>query len=235
MKRRKILNLEDVSFSYKRNEPFLENVNFSIYENDFVGVVGPNGGGKTTLLKLILGLLKPDKGKITIFGKKPKRARTKIGYLPQFKNIDFEFPITAYEIVLLNRLGNKLIKKFNEEDKKAVKESMKRLKIWNLKDKTLNELSGGEKQRVFVARAISNNPEILLLDEPASNLDIHIQNDLYEMLKKLNKEIAIMIVEHNLNIVSKYAKEIVCINKCKSHSVKYHNSDSLYVEDLYNV
>ena len=232
--RKEIVKLEKVNFSYGKEE-FLNDITLPIYEDDFLGIIGPNGGGKTTLLKLILGLLKPKKGKIKVFGKTPKKARREIGYLSQFKNVDFDFPITAYEIVLLSKVGNKLIKKYSKEDKEAVKKSMKELGIWKLRDKKLNELSGGEKQRIFVARALANKPKILLLDEPMSNLDTHMQEEFYKILKELNKKMAIVIVEHDLEMVSRYAKEVVCINKCKTHTLRYHSIDSLKREGICHV
>ncbi len=234
MKRKEIIRLEKVTFSYGKEE-FLKDITLPIYEDDFLGIIGPNGGGKTTLLKLILGLLEPKKGKISVFGKSPKKARHEIGYLSQFKNIDFDFPISAHEIVLLSRVGSDLIKKYSKTDKDAVKKSMKEIGIWNLRDKKLNELSGGEKQRVFVARALANEPKVLLLDEPMSNLDIHIQEEFYKILKELNKKIAIVIVDHDLEMVSKYAKEVVCVNKCKTHTLRYHDADSFKMKETCHV
>ncbi len=232
MARKEIIKLENVFFSYN-NEEFLKNINLSIYEDDFLGIIGPNGGGKTSLLKLILGLLKPKKGKIQVFGKTPKEGRESIGYLSQFKNIDFDFPITAFEIVLLSRVGKKLFKRHSIQDKEAAEKAIKSLGIWHLKNKTLSELSGGEKQRVFVARALANEPKVLLLDEPLSNLDMHIQEEFYKILKQLNKKIAIVVVDHDLGMVSKYAKEIVCINKCKTHAIKCHDINRLKIKELY--
>lgn len=226
MKRKEIITLEDVNFSYGKEE-FLKDITLPIYEDDFLGIIGPNGGGKTTLLKLILGLLTPRRGKITVFGTTPKEGREHIGYLSQFKNIDFDFPITAYEVVLLSRVGKKLVKHYSREDKEAVEKAMKKLRIWKHRQKKLNELSGGEKQRVFAARALANEPKILILDEPMANLDIHIKEEFYKILKELNKKIAIVIVDHDLEMVAKYAKEVVCINKCKTHTLRYHTADSL--------
>jgi zinc transport system ATP-binding protein len=234
MERKEIIKLEKVTFSYAKEE-FLKDITLSIYEDDFLGIIGPNGGGKTTILKLILGLLEPKNGKISVFGKSPKKARREIGYLSQFKNIDFDFPITAYEIVLLSRVGDRLLKRFSKADKEAVENVMKKLGIWKIKDKKLNELSGGEKQRVFVARAIANEPKVLILDEPMSNLDIHIQEEFYKILKKLSKNIAIVIVDHDLEMVAKYAKEVVCVNKCKTHALRYHNADSLKMKEMCHV
>ncbi len=231
MNRKEIIKLNDVCFSYSK-EDFLKNINLSIYKKDFLGVVGPNGGGKTTLLKLILGLLKPKKGKIKVFGKTPKKGREQIGYLSQFKDIDFNFPITAQEIVLLSRVGKKLFKQYSEEDRKMAEKTLKSLGIWHLRNNKLCELSGGEKQRVFVARAVANEPKALLLDEPMSNLDIHIQEEFYKILKELNKKIAIVIVDHDLEMLSKYAKEVVCINKCNTNTIKYHKTSSLKMKEM---
>lgn len=234
MKRKEIIKLENVSFSYG-NEEFLKDITLPIYEDDFLGIIGPNGGGKTTLLKLILGLLQPKKGKISVFGKTPRKARQEMGYLSQFKDIDFDFPVTAQEIILLSKVSKKLIKKYSKKDKESAKKAMKELGIWNLRDKKLNELSGGEKQRVFVARALANEPKILILDEPMSNLDIHIQEEFYKILKKLNKKIAIVIVDHDLEMVAKYAKEVVCINKCKTHTLRYHEAGSIKMKEICHV
>lgn len=226
MDREEIVKVENVSFSYTKEE-FLKNISFSIYKDDFLGIIGPNGGGKTTLLKLIIGVLKPQKGKIDVFNKTAKKGREEIGYLSQFKNIDFDFPITVREIVLLSRIKNKLIKKYSKEDIKIAEKIMKKLDIYKLKDKQIGEISGGEKQRVFVARALASEPKLLVLDEPMSNLDIHIQEDFYEILTKLNKDIAIVIVDHDLEMLSKYTKEIICVNKCNTHTIRYHKSDSV--------
>ncbi len=231
MERKEIIKIDKVTFSYGKEE-FLKDITLSIYEDDFLGIIGPNGGGKTTLLKMILGLLEPQRGKVSVFGISPKKARHEIGYLSQFKNIDFDFPVTAHEIVLLSRVGDKLIKRYSKADKESVKKSMKELGIWDLRDKKLNELSGGEKQRVFVARALANEPQVLILDEPMSNLDIHIQEEFYRILKDLNKKIAIVIVDHDLEMVSKYAKEIVCVNKCNTHALRYHDADSLKMKEM---
>ncbi len=231
MNRKKIIKLENVSYGYD-NKEFLKNINLSIYEDDFLGIIGPNGGGKTTLLKLILGLIKPKKGKITVFEKTPEKGRESIGYLSQFKNIDFDFPITVLEIVLLSKIGKKIFKQYTKQDKKSAEKALKSLGMWSLRNNKLNELSGGEKQRVFVARAIVNKPKVLLLDEPMSNLDIHIQEEFYNILKQLNKKIAIVIVDHDLEMLSKYAKEIVCVNKCDTHTTRYHNVDKIKLKEM---
>lgn len=219
--RKDIIELKNVSFSYN-GEEIIKNVNLKIYERDFLGVVGPNGGGKTTLIKLILGLLKPDSGEIKVFGKSPKRGRREIGYLSQFEDVDFNYPITVEQVIMASTLGNSLFKRFSEEDRKTAKDAMKKMKILGLKDKMLSELSGGEKQRVFISRAIASNPKVIILDEPTANIDIKMKEGLYRILKEINKEIAVVIVDHNLELISKYAKEVACINKCSFRSLAYH-------------
>jgi zinc transport system ATP-binding protein len=136
---------------------------------------------------------------------------------------------------LLSRVGSSIFKRYTKKDLFHAENALKQLGILGLKNKTLNELSGGEKQRVFVARALANNLKILLLDEPMSNLDMHIQEEFYKLLKELNKKIAIVIVDHDLNMVAKYAKEVVCVNKCKTHAIRYHEKDSITMQEICHV
>ncbi|MFH1447462.1 MAG: ABC transporter ATP-binding protein [Candidatus Micrarchaeota archaeon] len=231
MKRKEIITVRDVSFSYDGN-PFLERISLSVYDDDFLGMIGPNGGGKTTLIKLILGILQPDSGEIKIFGKDPRSGRRDIGYLSQFENIDFDFPITVMDIVMMSRLGKGLFKGYSNEDVNATTEALKQMRMWELREKKLNELSGGEKHRVFVARALANKPKLLILDEPLANLDIHIQENFYELLKELNRSIAIVVVDHNLDMLSKYVKEVACINKCNNHGLRYHGLDTMRMKKV---
>ena len=216
-----IVSLENVSFQYS-NRVLLSNVNLKIFKKDFLGIVGPNGSGKTTILRLILGLIKPTSGKITVFGLPPEKGREKIGYLSQFEEIDIDFPVSVREIVLMGRDGNSLSKKVSEEDIANAKKAMKQMNIEHLSLRTLGELSGGEKQRVFIARALVGNPELLILDEPLSNVELRIQKDLYEILVKLNKKIAIVVVDHNIEMLSHYTKKVACIDKCYPGSLGYH-------------
>jgi zinc transport system ATP-binding protein len=228
---KEIIRIRDLSFSYD-GRPFLEEISLCIYSDDFLGIIGPNGGGKTTLLKLILGILKPDSGVIEVFDKSPREGRAQIGYLSQFVDIDFDFPITAREVVLLSRLAGRLIKRYSQADKTAAEDALRQMKIWDLRNRKLNQLSGGEKQRVFVARALANRPRLLLLDEPMSNIDIHVQEAFYEILSDLHRSIAIVVVDHNLDMLSRYVKEVACINKCDSHGLRYHGIDSLEMKRI---
>jgi zinc transport system ATP-binding protein len=232
--RQEIIRIRDLSFSYDAR-PFLENIHLSIYADDFLGIIGPNGGGKTTLLKLILGILRPDSGTIEVFGGTPREERKGIGYLSQFVDIDFDFPITAREVVLLSRLVGRLVGRYSQEDKQAAEDALRQMQIWDLRNRKLNELSGGEKQRVFVARALANRPRLLLLDEPMSNIDIHVQEAFYEILKELHRDIAIVVVDHNLDMLSRFVREVACINKCDSHGLRYHGIDSLEMKRICEV
>jgi zinc transport system ATP-binding protein len=234
VERQEIVRISDLSFSYDER-PFLEKINLTVYSDDFLGIIGPNGGGKTTLLKLILGLLKPDSGSIKVFGKPPREGRARIGYLSQFVDIDFDFPITTRETVLLGRLEGRLRTRFTREDRAAAERALRQMKIWDLRDRKLNELSGGEKQRVFIARALAIRPGLLLLDEPMSNIDIHVQEAFYEILKELHESIAIVVVDHNLDMLSRYVKEVACINKCDTYGLRYHGIDSLEMKRISEV
>jgi zinc transport system ATP-binding protein len=233
MGRREIIRLRGVTFSYGRQE-LLEGVNLSVKEGEFIGIIGPNGGGKTTLLKLILGELEPDAGEIRVFGKVPRKGRRMVGYLSQFKDIDFDFPITVEEVVLLSRIGDDLFKHYDCQDKKAAMRAMERMKIAHLKNRKLNELSGGQKQRVFVARALAGNPKALILDEPMVNMDMRIQESFYEILKELNGEMPILIVDHDLEMVSGYASRIVCVNRCSAHTLKSHGIKKEKMREMYD-
>jgi zinc transport system ATP-binding protein len=232
--RQEIIRIRDLSFSYDAR-PFLESIHLTIYADDFLGIIGPNGGGKTTLLKLILGILRPDSGTIEVFGGTPREERKGIGYLSQFVDIDFDFPITAREVVLLSRLAGRLVGRYSQEDKQAAEDALRQMQIWDLRNRKLNELSGGEKQRVFVARALANRPRLLLLDEPMSNIDIHVQEAFYEILKELHRDIAIVVVDHNLDMLSRFVREVACINKCDSHGLRYHGIDSLEMKRICEV
>lgn len=209
-----ILKFQDINFSYSEQNQVLQDISFEVNQNDFVGLIGPNGGGKTTLLKIILGILKPDSGKIEVFGNGCKMARYKIGYVPQYSQIDLNYPITAWEVVMIGFLGNKKIgSSFNKPEKLKAEQVLKDLKLTDLKQKTIGELSGGQRQRIMIARALVRNPELLILDEPTNNVDQESGRDLYELLRELNKKMAIIIVSHDIDVVSRHVNKIFCLNK----------------------
>jgi zinc transport system ATP-binding protein len=209
-----IIKAENLSFSYNKSINVLENVSFAVNEKDFVGLIGPNGGGKSTLLKLILGLLKPDQGQLEVFGQNPQVARDKIGYVPQYVSVDLDYPISVFEVVMSGLLGKKPIgSRTTPDDKKKVNEVLGKMNLDALSDRSIGGLSGGQRQRVFLSRALVRDPKLLLLDEPTNNVDRSSGSDLYELLNKLNQEITIIIVSHDIGVISKHINRIFCLNK----------------------
>jgi zinc transport system ATP-binding protein len=189
----------------------LYNVNLEIYEKDFLGVIGPNGGGKTTLLKTILGLLEPMKGKI-IFRKDINKRKKPIGYLPQVKHMDRNFPITVYEVVRSGSMMKSRTQITSSEINHKVEQLLSEMGISNIRNKAIGDLSGGQMQRVFLCRALLSDPKILILDEPDTFVDNRFEGELYERLKQLNKEMAILLVSHDMGTISSFVKTIACVN-----------------------
>lgn len=181
--------------------------------------MGPNGGGKTTLLKVILGLVKPDKGRVKVFGKHPEEGRKLIGYLPQYTFFDLNFPINVFDVVLMGRY-KATFKNYSKEDKEAATNALKIVGMLEFKDRQIGRLSGGQLQRVFVARAIAREPKLLLLDEPMANIDTEMQKSFYELLSELSKKMAIVLIAHDIGVVSVYVDKIVCLN----YRLFYHGS-----------
>jgi len=208
--KREIVNISNLSV-YFNEVPAIENINLSIKENDFLAIIGPNGGGKTTLIKVILGLIKPDKGKVTVFGKNPEEGRKFIGYVPQKAFFDPKFPISVYEVVLLGRY-KKIFRNYSNEDKEMALHALETVHMLEYKDKQIGSLSGGQIQRVLVARAITRNPSLLLLDEPVSNIDPKMQESFYNLLLQLKKKMAVVLVTHDIGAVSSYVEKIACLN-----------------------
>src|SRR5512145_1794521 len=225
----KVIELEDVWVRYG-TQIILEAVNLELKEpKGLLGIIGPNGGGKTTLLKVLLGLLKPYKGSVRIFGKLPEKSRDLVGYVPQYRRFDFDFPISVWEVVLTGRMSHTgFLRKYREEDKKAAEEALKTVEMFQYRDRQIGQLSGGQRQRVFIARALATNPKLLLLDEPNSGLDPHMQDELYRLLDKLKHEMAIIMVTHDLSAVSVYVDKIACLNR----TLHYHDSREISIEDL---
>ena len=205
--------LTNVSFAYKqRSCNILENVNLRIEKGEFASIVGPNGGGKTTLLKLILGLIKPDKGQIRIFGKSPEKIRQQIGYMPQYAHLDMDFPATVMDVVLMGRLSNKTFW-FSKKDRAKAFTAIEEVGMTAFAQTEFNELSGGQKQRILIARALCSHPDILLLDEPTANVDSRTEENLFSILQELNSKMTILLVSHDLGFVSKYVKSVICVNR----------------------
>ncbi|NOQ68073.1 ATP-binding cassette domain-containing protein, partial [Patescibacteria group bacterium] len=167
----KIIKIKNLSFAYQKENNILENVDLEVFNDDFLGIIGPNGGGKTTLLKIILGLLKPDRGNVLVFDKKPKKARDLVGYVPQFLEIDLDCPVSVLDIVLMGILSRKKIfQKYNDQDLELAEEALRFVDIYSLKNKQIGELSGGQRQRVYIARALIRKPKLLILDEPTASI-----------------------------------------------------------------
>ncbi len=213
MTEKEIIRFDNVSYSYD-GFPVLENVNLRVVERDFLSIVGPNAGGKTTLLRLMLGLLKPTGGNVTVFGSAPERVRSRIGYMPQHASLDPLFPVTVMDVVLMGRLGDsKRLGFYKKSDREAAGEVLAKLEVCDVRHRHFSDLSGGQRQRVLIARALVSNPELLLLDEPTSNIDVAIETELFEVLHDLNKEITIVLVTHDLGFVSQYVKNVACVNR----------------------
>lgn len=220
-----LLKIENLSFGYDK-VPVLLNVNFEVFEQDFIGVIGPNGGGKTTLLKAILGLIKPQDGQIK-FGKELQGRKKAIGYLPQVRYIDKKFPITVLDVVMSGSMmmGLNLSQKQIKEKAEALLTEMGQIAIRN---KAIGELSGGQMQRVFLCRALLSDPKLLILDEPDTFVDNRFEGELYEKLKQINKNVAIILVSHDVGTITSYVKTIACING----SLHYHKSNKITQEQL---
>jgi len=206
----------------------LDDVNLEIRENDFIGVIGPNGGGKTTLVKLILGLLKPDKGKV-IYHIPHNTRHSKIGYLPQVHAFDKKFPILVQDVILSGISGNKkLISRHTKAEKELAVFWMDKLRIGHLKGKSIGNLSGGEMQRVFLCRSLISDPELIILDEPDTYVDNQFEKELYEELRELNARMAILLISHDVGTISTYIKSIACVNK----QLHYHPSNIITEKQL---
>jgi zinc transport system ATP-binding protein len=221
-----LIELKNVSASYN-GDPVLEDVNLCIREGDFIGVIGPNGGGKTTLLKVILGLIKPSGGELVY--NMDRIAKKQIGYLPQIAEGDSHFPVSVRDVVLS---GLMMIKghaaRMNEADGKKADAVLHDLGIYHLKRESLDTLSGGELQRVYLGRALIASPKLLLLDEPGNFVDTSFEQGFYDKLSELNKYVTIMMVSHDVGTISAYVKSFACVNR----KLNYHDSGRITTEQL---
>ncbi|AXH12914.1 metal ABC transporter ATP-binding protein [Halarcobacter bivalviorum] len=218
-----VIKLKNIFFSYDKQN-VLEDINLDILKDDFLAIIGPNGGGKSTLLKLILNLLEPKKGEI-----KKYLNKNEIGYVPQNTNLNIDFPITALEVVLMGHTPKK--KKlfgYSKEDIACAMNSLKKVSMENFANNKIGDLSGGQRQRVFIARALCSNPKLMLLDEPTASIDVKGQKEVYDLLRELNKSIAIVVVSHDISVLLNYAKNVAHINK----KLVYHHLKN--IEEKYD-
>lgn len=206
-----VIRVEEVSFAYGKRM-VLEEVSLEIGSGDFIWIVGPNGGGKTTLVKLLVGLIKPKSGLIEVMGKSPSRARSQVGYMPQQIHIDPKFPMTVTDVVLTGRLGLN-VSTTRKADGEAALAAIEQVSLMDQANETIASLSGGQQRRMFIARALACEPEILILDEPMANLDAVMEKQVRELLFKLNQKLTVLMVSHDPALVSESIKSVVCVNR----------------------
>lgn len=224
----KIVDMKDIWVDYN-GLTILEGINLAVEKKDFLGIIGPNGGGKTTLIKVMMGLIKPSRGKVSVFGKSPKEGRKLIGYVPQHSLSDMNFPISVWDVVLMGRAGKVgLFKRYSKNDKAHTRHLLEEVEMIEHKDKQIGRLSGGQMQRVFIARALAGEPELLLLDEPTASIDTPMQTEFYELLIKLKEHMTIILVSHDIGAISIYVDKIACLNQ----RLFFHNSKEIRAEEL---
>jgi len=218
-----IVKLEDIWMRYDGIH-VLEDINLSIHHGDFLGIIGPNGGGKTTLLKIILGLLKPTRGQVTYPEHTLEQGRKLVGYVSQHNLFDRDFPASIWDVAITGRCKTTgLFRRYSKADKEATARALDTVGMLDLADRQMGKLSGGEQQRVFIARALATKPELLLLDEPTASVDTTTQTEFYELLENLKQDISIVIVSHDLSAISIYVDKIACLNV----QLYYHGSTEI--------
>jgi len=218
-----IIRINDLEFAYN-GQKVLEAVRLEVFKGDFIAMIGPNGGGKTTLLKLMLGLLKPERGEIRVMDQAPERVSHQIGYVPQDVNINRRFPITALDAVLMGKIApGKRWSHKSGQDRQDALEALDRIGMAEHANRRIGELSGGQRQRVFIARALVTHPQLLLLDEPTASIDSKGQTEFFSLLKRLNEEVTIIVVSHDLLVISIYVKSVACVNR----RLHYHHQSEI--------
>lgn len=223
-----LVKLEDIWVHYD-GAPVLEGVNLSVEEGDFLAIIGPNGGGKTTLLKVVLGLVTPSQGKVSVLGRPPRRSRHNIGYVPQHNLFDREFPISVRDVVLMGRCGRAgLFRGYSRQDNKVAESTLQTVGMLDYQNRQIGKLSGGEQQRVFIARALVTEPRLLLLDEPTASVDANMQTEFYELLENLKQQMAIVLVSHDISAISIYVDKVACLNR----QLYYHGPKEIEAEVL---
>lgn len=228
-----IIELDRVCFSYSTDE-VIKDVSLQIHKGDYAGIVGPNGGGKTTLLKLMLGLLQPHDGSIKLFGKEIREFKewSRIGYVPQKTHLEMNLPVTVEELVSMGRYGKRGLFHFpTKEDKEKTISALKQVDMLNHRNRQVSDLSGGQQQRVFIARALASEPEVIFLDEPTVGVDVKTQKQFYTLLRKLNKELdlTLVLVSHELDVVAHESTELGYINR----TLEYYGNPDEFLKGAY--
>ena len=233
-----ILEIKNLTFAYE-TQIVLENINLKVEKKEFLAIIGANGGGKSTLLKLILGIEKPQQGSISILNQAPSKQCSQIGYVPQDTNINTNFPIKVIEVVMMGNVEAKRpLFGYGKSEISSALNALKQVGMEKFAQRKIGSLSGGQRQRVMIARALSANPKILILDEPTSSIDITGQKEIYTLLKELNKNMTIIVVSHDISVILEYANKVAHINKILSyHDISNkqkmfhtHNQDEHFCE-----
>ncbi len=206
------ISIRNLCFSYG-GPLVLDSIDLQVPRTEFLGVVGPNAGGKSTLLKLMLGLLHPLSGEVRVLGKRPQQGRRHIGYVPQYPQFSRDFPITVEQAVMMGRLGGRLLGGYRRSDRQVAHRAMGETEVLGLASRQLSTLSGGQLQRVLVARALACEPQILILDEPTANIDMRVETEIFDLLKQLNERMAVIVVSHDVGFISGYVDRVACLNR----------------------
>lgn len=217
------VKVRNVTFSYEET-PVLENISFDVEKGDFLAIIGPNGGGKSTLLKLMMGIMKPEKGEIRLFGKDPGLSDTVIGYVPQETGHNLDFPVTVLDVVLMGLLHRRnRWQRYDSFSRQKAFEALRKVGMQEYAQRRIAELSGGQRQRVLIARALCSDPDILMLDEPTASIDFNGQREIFDLLERLNEKMTVIVVSHDMSMVMGYARHALYVHKTAvMHTIDAH-------------
>lgn len=226
------LELRGVWFSYQ-GRTVLEDIDLTVNEGGFLGIIGPNGAGKSVLLRVLVGLLTPDEGEVRIFGRPPREARATIGYVPQYARFDTGFPIRVIDVALMGRLGRtRVFRPFGREDRRRGLEALERVEMAEFADRQVGKLSGGQIQRVLIARALATDARLLLLDEPTASLDPRVLGGLYGLLESLTPRMTVVLVSHDVGVMHRHVRSVACLNRRLFHHDSGDFSQKM-IEEVY--